>query len=366
MGKPMKRVCTAALILAVGAAVAVSPAAEAETMLIVPGAEYALCDLVPAIPLVSRYYTRSIDIGRGFYPDSTPVVVNYPASIFAKGTIADHVAAGAAILDAAIKAESGPTIVAGHSEGSVVVDAEQARLQADPNAPAADQLTFIIFGDPTRGVMNTVFRPGTQIPIVGLTATPPVESRYDTVVVTNEYDFWGDFPDRPWNLVALANAVMGAAFVHTRVSFSPSDVPLSNISTTTNSLGATVTTYLVPTQHLPLTEALRIVGVPAKIVDTIDNVLRPIIDAGYSRNDAPGSTRPYLFHGAIRTGPTPTANTAASGAPAVVETTHSATGSLSGTVTASSRMQHGGANAGLPVKGPSRTHGSLGVQDRRT
>ena len=153
--------------------------------------------------------------------------------------------------------------------------------------------------------MNTVFRPGTQIPIVGLTATPPVESRYDTVVVTNEYDFWGDFPDRPWNLVALANAVMGAAFVHTRVSFSPSDVPLSNISTTTNSLGATVTTYLVPTQHLPLTEALRIVGVPAKIVDTIDNVLRPIIDAGYSRNDAPGSTRPYLFHGAIRTGPNP-------------------------------------------------------------
>ena len=88
MGKPMKRVCTAALILAVGAAVAVSPAAEAETMLIVPGAEYALCDLVPAIPLVSRYYTRSIDIGRGFYPTSTPVVVNYPASIFAKGTIA--------------------------------------------------------------------------------------------------------------------------------------------------------------------------------------------------------------------------------------------------------------------------------------
>ena len=51
-------------------------------------------------------------------------------------------------LDAAIKSADGPVVVAGLSEGSMVIDREQARLLNDPNAPPPDQVTFVIFGDP--------------------------------------------------------------------------------------------------------------------------------------------------------------------------------------------------------------------------
>lgn len=304
----------AAVALVSGAALAAGPVCAAQTMLIVPGVGYVLGDSLPPSPVVRRYYTPSVDIASGFYPGATPVVVDYPASIFGRGSVAGHVAAGARVLDAMIQSSPAPTVVAGHSQGSLVVDDVQRLLRTDPGAPAPDQLSFIVFADPMRGVVHTLFRDGGRVPVVGLFASTPVESRYDTVVVTNEYDFWGDFPDRPWNPLALANAVAGGVFVHSRASFTPSDIPPRNVAVSVNSSGATVTSYLVPAQRLPLTEPLRIAGVAGPVVDAVDRVLRPIVDAGYSRNDPPGSPRPYLRHGAIRTATTP-AGAAARAAP---------------------------------------------------
>jgi hypothetical protein len=43
----------------------------------------------------------------------------------------------------------------------------------------------------------------------------------------------------------------------------------------------------------------RDVGVPDALVDRADDVLRPIVDAGYVRHDKSGDTRPYLYDGAI-------------------------------------------------------------------
>ena len=40
-----------------------------------------------------------------------------------------------------------------------------------------------------------------------------------------------------------------------------------------------------------------------KVVDRIDDAVRPIVDAGYSRNDKPGGTSPYLSHGKVVTPP---------------------------------------------------------------
>jgi len=307
MGMHMKLGIITALVLGLGASVAASPVASAEPLLIVPGAEYvALDQLLPKTPAVTRYYTHAIDIGKGFFPDSTPTIVEYPGSIFIPGGIPRHVAIGATNLDAALKAVGGPAIAAGQSEGAVSINIEQARLQDDPAAPAADQLTFSVFSDPMRGIMTTLFKDGTRIPFIGLTAAPPVESRYKTIVVTNQYDLWSDFPDRPWNILALANAFAGATLTHARASDAPSAVPPENIKVTTNSLGATTTTYLVPALQLPLTAPLRLIA-PGKLVDALDNALRPAIDAGYSRNDAPGSTKPYLSHGVIRKGTGPAA-----------------------------------------------------------
>jgi len=55
------------------------------------------------------------------------------------------------------------------------------------------------------------------------------------------------------------------------------------LSQTPNALGGTTSTYLVPTKDLPLTEPLRRLGFPAKFVDKLDSILKPIVDAGYSR-----------------------------------------------------------------------------------
>lgn len=59
------------------------------------------------------------------------------------------------------------------------------------------------------------------------------------------------------------------------------------LSQTTNSRNATTTVYLVPTNQLPLTMPLRQLDIPDPLVDRIDTVLRPVIDAGYSRDHKP-------------------------------------------------------------------------------
>ena len=189
-------------------------------------------------------------------------------------------------------------MVAGLSEGSMVIDHEQARLLNDPDAPPADQVTFIIFGNPERGVL-ALLPNGTYVPLVGYTTSTPVESQYDTIIVIGEYDGFADPPDRPWNLFSTLNAVIGAGVVHSLYAdVDPASIPPENVTTEVNSKDATVTRYLAPTDDLPLTLPLRFIAPPA-VVDRIDDVVRPIVDAGYSRNDDAGDRRPYLSHGEI-------------------------------------------------------------------
>lgn len=279
-------------------------------MLIVPGTHY-----------TSRHTpVRTNDIGAGFHPGADTVIVHYPASAWPYTgingpTAKESVRTGVANLDAAIRAADGPLIVVGHSQGAVVINAEQARLANDPTAPAADQLEFVIFADPERGLMSLLSE-GTHIPVFDWTTTTPVDSQYDTTIVIGEYDGWADPVDRPWNLLASANALMASGAtgwyraivgkagrepaIHGRTGYaSPADIPHANISVTTNSRGATVKTMLVPTKTLPFTDPLRSV-LPDRVVDRIDNVLRPHIDAAYSRNDKPGDRRPFVSGGRIK------------------------------------------------------------------
>ncbi|KCJ24703.1 hypothetical protein W017_01947 [Mycobacterium tuberculosis TB_RSA107] len=55
--------------------------------------------------------------------------------------------------------------MAGLSQGTLVLDREQARLANDPTAPPPGQLTFIKAGDPNN-LLWRAFRPGTHVPIV--------------------------------------------------------------------------------------------------------------------------------------------------------------------------------------------------------
>jgi PE-PPE domain len=60
-------------------------------------------------------------------------------------------------------------------------------------------------------------------------------------------------------------------------------VPQTDITEQTNSTGGKITTYLVPTRNLPLTEVLRRPGVDQRLVDRLDTFLRPLIDSAYDQ-----------------------------------------------------------------------------------
>ena len=187
----------------------------------------------------------------------------------------------------------------GISQGALVLNAAMGVLANDPHAPAPGDLTFVRVADPAApitGMLN--FLPNlafSQVLHVDSSVRTAAEnSPYNSIVVTNAYDAFADFPDKPWNLLAIANAMAGLIYRHGQTATADlSEVPAQNITTTVNSLGATTTTVVVPSPFLPLTQVLRDAGVPDATVDRLDSVLRPVIDAGYTRNDpAPTSVKP--------------------------------------------------------------------------
>lgn len=301
----MKHRISAAIAAGLSTAIVLSPSAHAETVTrIVSGsAGYPLFDALPRIPLVNRYFTPTTDLGLGFYPDTPYVQVRYAWWFLSPGAVGRHIGNGAARIIDAVNATPGPLAVIGTSHGATNTDDAQRLMDADPNSASPDRVEFVMMNDPERGIV-TVFLPegGVRIPFLGY-ITPPLpseyQSKYDTTVVAHEYDLWGDFPNRPWNLVAVVNSLAASIFVHQLAYGVPDGLAPQNVEV--NSLGATTTSYFVPTAHLPITEPLRIVGIPDPAVDRLDAALRPTIDAGYSRNDAPGDLRPYLDHGRFTT-----------------------------------------------------------------
>ncbi|ORV98560.1 acyltransferase PE [Mycobacterium kyorinense] len=210
-------------------------------------------------------------------------------------SVGESVDVGVDNLDAAIRTGRPGTAI-GLSEGAFVVDGAQARLANDPTAPPSDQLNFATFGDPVgrhafgESFLTAMFPVGSVVPALDYTMAPPYESQYDTYRFVAAYDSIADFPDRPDNLFALGNTLMGLATGHTAVAFTnPSMVPPQNIRTTINSRGAKDTTIMVPEKHLPLVMPLAYIGIPEDTLNKLDAILMPRVNAGYSRNDDPAT-----------------------------------------------------------------------------
>lgn len=210
-------------------------------------------------------------------------------------SVGESVDEGEGNLDAAIR-RGGPGTAIGLSEGALVVNATQARLANDPTAPPPNTLSFATFGDPIarhafgQSFLTAMFPVGGVVPALDYRVPPPFESQYDTKMFVSAYDSIADFPDRPDNLFALANTLMGLATGHTAVAFTnPGMVPPQNIRTTVNSRGATTTTYLIPEKHLPLVMPLAYLGVDEGTLNQLDAILLPRVNAGYSRNDDPAT-----------------------------------------------------------------------------
>lgn len=236
------------------------------------------------------------NVGSNWLPGTTPVPLDYPAQLgplWGTGALSGDrsLAAGQAALHAAILAElaKGNTVsVTGLSLGTMVIDREIAYLQtlSAAEAPPADSVTFYVFGGESRG-FGQMYARGVTVPLIGVTFQTVPDSRYDTVVVYGQWDGWAAPPDRPWNVLAVANAVMGAFYTvdgsndHSRAATrSPADAVL--VSDVTNPLGGRVTTYMIPEASLPITRPLRRLGVPGAVVDRLNELLLPWIRAGYS------------------------------------------------------------------------------------
>jgi hypothetical protein len=105
-------------------------------------------------------------------------------------------------------------------------------------------------------------------------------------VIKLQYDAIASWPDRPWHLLSVLNALAGSVFYHGTDHYGNAAqdvingrVPSENISTTVNSQGGVTTTYTVQ-QNPALLHPLEPIFPEA--VAEVNKVLAPIINLGYS------------------------------------------------------------------------------------
>lgn len=254
------------------------PTAHSATVLWLGGTGGSLAKLLPADSSGS-----TADLLGGLFEDDQITTVDYPSALWPitgllDNTLGDSVNIGAERLETAVTSSEGPQILVGTSQGALVVQRVEARVNDDPRVPSST--TFVLIADPDYGLFRGAT--GRYVPILDYRPAAVPETRFNTIIVVNEYDLMGDPIKQPWNLLTDINAVMGFIYVHPVAhTASLSSVPAENITTTTNSQGGTTTVYRVPTHQLPMTMPLRQLGIERSIVDGIDSVLRPIIDLGY-------------------------------------------------------------------------------------
>lgn len=266
---------------------------QAEEAVLIPGATV-FKRINPIYPIVAESYPV---IGIHFHDDKNPQVVKYSQNALASDkAIMD----GVKQASVAVRQNDGKVVIIGESMGSMVAWRVAAELANSPDAPQPEDVRVVLIAPPEAGVAE-YFKEGTYIPILNYRVTRIAQSPYDTTIVIGEYDGWSDPPDRPWNLVSSANALAGIVYVHGPpiAAADVTDLPPENVTPRTDNEHGSITTYLVPTEDLPLTQVFRDVGVPDELVDKADDVLRPVVDAGYVRHDQPGDTRPYLYDGEI-------------------------------------------------------------------
>jgi hypothetical protein len=260
--------------------------------------------LISPLLRLPSYSVLSSGVGENWFPGTTPKVVKYPATAgllsgFFKPTADQSMAIGQRALNTDIfnATSNGQTVVvAGESLGAMTIDREEAYLATAPNAPSPKKLSFLEFSNPERGLADTYLPAGVHVPLLGYTVGNPPVSQYDTTIVYHQYEGFADPPDRPWNLLADVNAVAGVNHYHLYTEFTSQD-QVVEVSSVTNSLHGTTTTYMIPATTLPLLIPLQTFGVPAPIVDHLNSVLTPVVNEGYSQYDPTGG--PYFSHGSL-------------------------------------------------------------------
>lgn len=215
----------------------------------------------------------------GYFADYTRVNVAFPGQV---NRFKYSVDVGTENLYAAVYATPGPKTIGSVSAGSPVVYNVLRMLDQDPNPPSPAELDAAVYG----GISARWYR-GT-----GVKYQPLPETQYNLKVVKAEYDGIADFPDNPFNGLAVMNAVMGGFLLHVPMAYYDiSQVPADHITVSEpNSRGGVTTSILIPTPVLPLLQPMLSKGADPDRIAALDAKLRPIVDRAYKRNQTTAAT----------------------------------------------------------------------------
>ncbi|GJF19180.1 hypothetical protein NGTWS1803_08910 [Mycolicibacterium cyprinidarum] len=178
---------------------------------------------------------------------------------------------GLTALTVALWVAESPTTVLGFSQGSLIATEWLRRNSGKAGAPSPEDLSFVLVANPLRKYGGV--RPAYDID------KPTPDTGYDVLDIAIEYDGVSDFPDNPFNLLALANAFAGSQYVHI---YGYDDVDLENADKLVWKVGNT-TYVLIRNKNIPLLQPLRDMGLGA-LADSLNGPLKSIIDSAYTRN----------------------------------------------------------------------------------
>jgi diacyltrehalose acyltransferase len=257
----MRLLCSAALVVAVVAAVGIDPIhaeASAVTVLTLQPLDLNLINPMPQ------------ELQGALCASNTCTNVSYPATLFSQ-------AQGVTALNTALQKTQGQVIVFAYSEGAQVASDWIAQYSNTPNAPSPSNVSFVLIGNPQRAgtgwVACTGQAGGPLYPNI------PANNPYHITDIARQYDGWADWPNNRSSsgyMTAAQNAEVGMATIHDNYFDVNMNSP-SNIRWTQGN----ITYVLVPTQALPMLNPIQAIG--ATGTATVQNAqLKALVDSAYS------------------------------------------------------------------------------------
>jgi hypothetical protein len=265
-------------------------------------------------------------------PDSSLTGINYPASFFPLAFIPrwcvpnrcnkwdDSVGQGVDNLGSALTPlldGNQDVAILGYSQGAAVVSNELRSL-GSLSAQQKSHLSVVLIGNidnPDGGLFTRLGFLG-RIPFFDVTTglPTPTDTGIKLTTIDFEYDGVGDFPRYGGNLLAVANAIAGFAYIHGSYldpnqngnftglpdGYTPAELKdQQNCGThpkncRTDNRGNSY--VLIPTKTLPIVQpffdiasATGTTALVNPVVDLISPTLRVLIDLGYDRTTNPGT-----------------------------------------------------------------------------
>lgn len=243
------------------------------------------------IPLPSDGYVNAADLfylqPHGFTGTAQSL---FTPQLYFPGNVSE--VQGAQILAEAINQEiatgqvnaDNPVYVFGYSQSAAMSSMTMEQLYHQ--GVSAEDVHFVLVGNaanPNGGIVEMLnLWDGDVTFWNGLTLGHPTPDYFTTDVYTLEYDGYADFPRYPLNLLSTLNAIAGMFTQHIGyLGLSRDDIANAIQLDTTDPDGLT-NYYMIPSEHLPLLELLRLNPVwGAPLAALLEPSMRILVNLGY-------------------------------------------------------------------------------------